>query len=156
MQTLNLSKKKLLFTVLPILLIGSTSMVFYFASLILGAYLGYLIGFVFYWFFWCLLIPRIIAKRKIREYFQDERKLFTLKNWWIILLFLSTLIAPVFMYFIPNLGTIDIIIILLGIPFAIVHAFFEELFWRGLYIKTFPSSVVWGIIVPTVFLHCGI
>ena len=145
------NNQKARFIVLPVLLIISTSTVFYFASSAFGRYSGYLIGFVFYWLFWCLFIPKIVAKRKIRDYFKNEHKLFVLKNWWIILLLLSTMIAPIFMYFIPNLRTTDIAIVLLGVPFAIIHAFFEELFWRGLYIKTFPNSVVWGIIVPTVF-----
>ncbi len=144
-------KRKVLFILLPILLILTTSAVFYSMSVIIGKYEGYLIGFLFYWIFWCLTIPLFITKKPISTFFKDENPLFIKKNWWIIILFLSTIIAPVFMYFLPNLFSKPVLLLLLSIPFAIIHGFSEELFWKGFYIKEFPDNVVWGIIIPTIF-----
>jgi uncharacterized protein len=144
--------RKLLFLILPILLIVSTSAVFYLSSIAFGKYPGYLIGFAFYWFFWCLCIPSIITKKSPFEFFKNGKPLFKKKNWWVIILFLITLIVPIFMYnFIPNLFTTSIIVIILAIPFSIIDGFFEELFWRGFYVKEFKNSVVWGIIIPSFF-----
>jgi len=49
---------------LPILLVLSTALVFVFASKWLGKEFGYLLGFVFYWLVWCLLVPLFILKRE--------------------------------------------------------------------------------------------
>jgi membrane protease YdiL (CAAX protease family) len=144
-------KRKVLFAIMPIFLIITTSFVFYFSSISIGKYQGYLIGFLFYWIFWCLFIPLLISKKKIFVFFKNEKPLFIKKNWWIIILFLSTIISPIFIYFLPEISKTPIILLLLSIPLATIHGFFEELFWRGFYIKEFPNNIIWGIVIPTIF-----
>ncbi|OHD57400.1 MAG: hypothetical protein A2Y33_07915 [Spirochaetes bacterium GWF1_51_8] len=136
--------------VYPFLLIASTAIVFYFGTRYLGQFAGYLIGFGFYWLFWCLLIPLLLLKKNFPTVFRNKKPLFTLKNWWILLLLASTIIAPVFMYFIPGLPVTPLFVVLAGIAFGFVHAFFEELFWRGVYISFFPDDWVMGVVFPTV------
>jgi uncharacterized protein len=145
-------KRKILFLILPVLLILSSSLVFFIITKIYGQYWGNLAGKSFYWIFWCLLVPRLITKKKIRHLFTDEKSLFRKDNWWVIILFISTIIIPIFMYnTIENLTIKPIIIIVSAIPFSIINGYCEEAFWRGFYIKEFPNSITWGIIIPSIF-----
>lgn len=145
------TKKKKSAVLLPIMLIVSTMGVFYLSTFLFDKYLGYLIGFLFYWLFWCLYIPKKITGLKIKEFFIDEVSIFKWKNLWILLLLLATIIAPIFMYTIPAFKSMPLIVLLLGIPLAIIHSFFEELFWRGFYAKQFKASILYGIVIPTIF-----
>ncbi len=149
---MNIAKKqKRNAILLPILMITTTIVVFYLSTLLLGKYMGYISGFLFYWFFWCLYIPKKITGLKITEFFVDEKPLFIRKNLLIILLLLATIITPIFMYTITGIKSTPLIVILLGIPLAIIHSFFEELFWRGFYVKQFKTSIIYSIIIPTIF-----
>ncbi len=141
--------KKFLFLLLPVLLILSTSGVFYFCTKLWNPYVGYLAGFLFYWLFWCLLIPLWVSGHGLRDFFRDTQPLLKRNNWWIIILLASTVIAPVFMYFIPAIKSTPLPVILLSIPLAVIHGFFEELFWRGIYIKEFPDNTWWNLIIPS-------
>ncbi len=143
--------KKGLFIILPILLILTTSFVFYVATKSLGKYWGYLLGFAFYYIIWCILIPLYTSKRSFFSFFRNERPLFRKKNWWILILFASTILVPIFMYFIPKLPSMIPAIIILAIPLSIIHGYCEELFWRGLYIKVFPKSILWSVFIPSIF-----
>jgi membrane protease YdiL (CAAX protease family) len=144
-------RRKFLFLILPVLLILSAAAVYYLSSKTFGKFPGYLTGFAFYWLFWCLIIPYIINRKSLILYFKSESALFEKKNWWVIILFFSTIIAPVFMYFIPGLSDKSILIIILAVPFAIIDGFCEELFWRGFYVNEFRDSILWGIFIPSVF-----
>ncbi|MBN1649145.1 MAG: CPBP family intramembrane metalloprotease [Spirochaetales bacterium] len=146
-----LTKKKILFLILPVVLILTTSVVFYTATALLGKNWGYLAGFFFYYLFWCILVPLLVTKRSFAGFFKSDFPLFRKKNWLIIMLFISTLIAPVLMFFIPKLPSIIPIIILFSVPLSVIHGHCEELFWRGMYIKEFPGSVLWSVIIPSVF-----
>ncbi|WP_169311808.1 CPBP family intramembrane glutamic endopeptidase [Spirochaeta thermophila] len=96
-------------------------------------------------------MPLLISKRPLRDFFMDEKRLWVKENWWVILLFAVTILSPFFMYFLPRFSSTPPLVLLLSVPLALVHAFFEELFWRGLYIKEFPDSVVWGVVIPSLF-----
>ena len=148
---MNDRKRKLLFIGLPVLLTASASCVFYFAARLWGRELGYLIGFLFYWLIWCLLVPLLLLGRRYFTMLRDKRSLFRRQNWWVILLLASTVIMPVFMYLIPRFSVTPLPVMLLGIPLALIHGFFEETFWRGLYVAFFPGDVVMGLIYPALF-----
>jgi len=55
------------------------------------------------------------------------------------------------MYTIPSIKSTPLPVILLGVPLAIIHSFFEELFWRGFYVKQFKTSILYAIVIPTIF-----
>ena len=143
--------KKTILLILPIILITSTAMVFHFATQFSSSELGYLIGFLFYWLFWCLLVPFLLERQNFKNLFKDKYVLFQKKNWWLILLLTSTIIAPIFMYFLPSLSSTPLPIIILAIPLALIHAFFEETFWRGLYTANFPNNFFFSVLFPTLF-----
>ncbi len=144
-------KQRHLMLVLPVLLIGTTSLVFYGAAEILNPPSGYLIGFLFYWTVWCIIIPSAVFKRSVVQYFKGTKNTLTLRNLpWMVLLSI-TIIVPFFTTFIKDLFAVPPVVFFLAIPLATVHGFCEELFWRGLYIKEFPHDPVWTIVIPTVF-----
>ena len=90
-------------------------------------------------------------KRSFLSFFRNKIPLFRKKNWWILILFASTVLAPIFMYFIPKLPSMIPAIIILAIPISIIHGHCEELFWRGFYTKNFPKSILWSVFIPSVF-----
>jgi len=45
----------------------------------------------------------------------------------------------------------SLFLIIINIPLAFINGFGEEIFWRGFYIKEFPNSIIWGIIIPSIF-----
>lgn len=141
-------KRKLLLILLPVLLTASASCVFYCAARLWGRDIGYLTGFLFYWLVWCLLVPLLLLGRDYFTMLRDKKPLFRKQNWWVILLLASTVTAPVFLYLIPGLSVTPLPVMLLGIPFALIHGFFEETFWRGLYISFFPDDPVMGLVYP--------
>ncbi len=148
---MNDSKKKKIVILMPVVLIISASFVFYLSSRSFGKEIGYLTGFLFYWLVWCLLIPLMLLGKNILFLFKDKKPLLIKKNWWIIILLLSTIISPMFMYFIPEVSNKPMVVILLSIPLALMNGFFEELFWRGLYVSFFPQNFLMGVIYPSLF-----
>src|SRR5215212_3497628 len=67
--------KKIFLFVLPAILLVSCIAVFKVASSLWGLKAGYFIGFLFYWLFWCLLIPlQIIGFDGIVRTFQPGKK----------------------------------------------------------------------------------
>lgn len=42
-----------------------------------------------------------------------------------------------------------ILLIIVAVPAAIINGIFEEILWRGLYIKTFPKKLFSGFIYPS-------
>lgn len=136
---------------LPLILLLSTALVFISLSQWLGKELGYVLGFTFYWVMWCLIVPLILlGKDGFFSLFRKENPLFRKENWLPISLLIATTIGAFFMFFIPNVAITPIPIIIIGIPVAIINGTFEEILWRGLYVKTFPNKVILGLIYPSI------
>jgi hypothetical protein len=144
-------KKKYLMLILPVLLIATTSVVFYGAAKAINPPAGYLIGFLFYWTVWCLLIPAAVFKKSILYFFRGTKKFLTLRNLMWVILFGLTIVVPFFTTFIKDLSVTPRGVILLAVPLAAIHGFCEELFWRGLYVKEFPTEPIWAVVIPSVF-----
>lgn len=147
----NLTSKKGFLLLLPVLLLLSTALIFFLFSQWLGKDLGYIFGFIFYWVVWCIMTPvLILGKNTFFSLFRGEGLLFQKKNWLPITLLLATTVGALLMYFIPNIATTPLEIIMIGIPVAIINGTCEEIFWRGLYVKKFPDKPLLGMIYPTI------
>lgn len=147
--------------------------VFALSTRLLGAEAGYLVGFGFYWLFWCLLVPRWLSgKEEFAAILRDRTPLFPpissphfrfstsalFKNTRsenggteggaAVLWLLVTLVA-VLMYAGDFLRA-PLTLILLAIPLATINGFCEEILWRGLYVRLFPRNPWLAILYPSV------
>jgi len=122
--------------------------IFALASRWLGADAGYLLGFVFYWLFWCLLIPRVLlGKAEFAAILRDHAPLLSRGISLAALLWLVVMLSAIFMYA-GEFIRAPLVLILLAIPLATVNGFCEEILWRGLYARLFPSKPWLSILYP--------
>jgi membrane protease YdiL (CAAX protease family) len=137
--------------VLPIVLLASTALVFLLMSQWLGKEPGYLLGFLFYWLFWCLFVPWVyLGTVGLSSLFKERRPLFKKENWLLVVLLLLTTVGALVMYFIPNVAHTPLVLTLIAIPVATINGICEELLWRGFYVRVFPKQVWLGLIYPSI------
>jgi deazaflavin-dependent oxidoreductase (nitroreductase family) len=133
---------------LPLALIATTGLVFRVASQWLEKDTAYLLGFAFYWLFWCLLVPEFVFKKLgLGSLLKDQKPLFTRGNWLAGLLLLIVTATALAMYG-RDFIRAPLLMIALAIPLATINGVCEELLWRGLYVRAFPGNPWFGVIVP--------
>ena len=135
---------------IPFVLIPSTAVLFLSLEKWLGKEKGYLLGFLFYWTVWCLIIPLILLGASgFLSIFVDQHPLFSQANWPSAVLFIVITLVTLFMY---GKGFIKapLNLILIAIPAAAINGICEETLWRGLYVKTFPENIWLAILFPAI------
>jgi membrane protease YdiL (CAAX protease family) len=139
--------------VLPLLLISTTGSIFYYSASSLGVDWSYLIGFLFYWIVWCYVIPLILLKpHGFYELFKKGAvSIFGKHNWYLSVLLFATVIGALIIYFIPNVITAPLPVIILAIPLSIIAGTGEEILWRGLYIRSFPGNLLLSYLFPSIW-----
>jgi membrane protease YdiL (CAAX protease family) len=143
--------QKTFLTTLPILLLASTALVFLSGAHWLGKAWGYVMGFLFYNGFWCILVPLLIlGKSRFLSLFQETSPLFQKNHWWLIALLIFTTAGALGMLSAHDLANTPLALVLIAIPAAIVTGTCEEILWRGLYVKMFPNNYFWGLIFPSI------
>jgi membrane protease YdiL (CAAX protease family) len=135
--------------VTPLLLILTTNLVFRHASKTFGKEKGYLIGFGFYWLFWCLAIPWLLTGKDFPSLLTDRLPLFSHQNWPAALLWVIVTIVTLVMYG-KSFVKAPLTLILLAIPLATLNGFCEEILWRGLFVQAFPGNPWLGMLYPAV------
>lgn len=141
-------RQEALLLALPLVLFLTTATVFLSLASWLGKETGYLLGFLFYWAFWCLFIPRLIlGKTGSRSLVIDRMPLFARSNWLAALLFLVVTGVTLIMYLSGFLRA-SRTLILLAIPCATVNGLCEEMLWRGVYVRSFPGNPWLAIFYP--------
>jgi membrane protease YdiL (CAAX protease family) len=149
MNTLE-SKSYILLLALPFVLMPSATFVFQAFSNWLGNEQGYLLGFLFYWTIWCLLIPfAFLGKDGFLSLFVDRTPLLSGTNWLAAVTFIFISLVALAMYG-RNFVHAPWILILVAIPAATVNGICEELLWRGLYVRAFPSNFWLAILFPAI------
>lgn len=136
---------------LPVALLMTTGIAFYFFGKYYGAKKGYFLGFLFYWLVWCLFVPLLLmTTQEMRSLFELNGSLFNESK----ILNTACLILPlVFAYayaFPKALKTATPKIIIVSLALAMVNATLEELLWRGLYLKLFSSEAWLYVIVSSI------
>lgn len=135
---------------LPLLLLPTIARVFVLCGRWLGTEAGYLVGFGFYWLFWCLFVPRtLLGKKEFAAILRDRAPLFSRVNWLAALLWLVVTVTAVFMYAGDFLSA-PLTLILLAIPLATVNGLCEEILWCGLHVRCFPHNPWLAILYPAV------
>jgi membrane protease YdiL (CAAX protease family) len=146
----SLELKHFVLLTIPFALIPSTTLVFISLARWLGKEKGYLLGFLFYWIIWCVIVPLLLLGTKdFPSLFMDKTPLFSGPNWLAAVLLAVVTLVTLFMY---GKGFIQspLNLILIAIPVAIINGICEELLWRGLYIKIFPNNLWLAVLFPAI------
>jgi membrane protease YdiL (CAAX protease family) len=134
---------------LPLLLLPVMAGIFALSARWLGAEAGYLLGFGFYWLFWCLLAPRwLLGKDEFAAILRDRTPLFGRANWPAALLWLVVTLVSVLMYA-GEFVRAPLTLLLFAAPLATLNGFCEEILWRGLYVRRFPRNPWLAILYPS-------
>jgi membrane protease YdiL (CAAX protease family) len=147
------SKKagKLLIAAAPLVPV-TTIPLFYLLVARWGPARGLLAGFGLYWLLWCLVLPALLlpagSLRALLRPPRDAGAGITRLSWSIVWL--------------PALGTLGAVfwkyaalaspgLLLLALLLAVINAPLEEMLWRGLYALSFPRSLAFGVLYPSLF-----
>ena len=126
-----------------------TLVVFRMATTILGPKWGYLFGFGVYWAY-ALSITWILTTKEKRYLSSILRTNSKIKY---RLLFNAAALLPVpgvfFISFLPNASHLSLQTGILVLVVAILNGLIEEIYWRGLYLKEYGSSLLIGFILST-------
>jgi uncharacterized protein len=148
---MNMAETNLILTIaIPFLLLPSTALVFSIAAKGLGKEKGYLIGFLFYWAVWCILLPLFIVGWDCYfSLFVDKTPLLARPNWLAAALWAFITLVSILMYgrdFLHASPTL----ILIAIPAATINGICEEILWRGLYVRMFPDNFWLAVFFPSI------
>jgi len=136
--------------VLPFILISTVSLVFKRFSKKMGQEAGYLLGFLYYWTVWCVVIPMIyLGRHGFTSLFVDETSLLSRPNWLVAVLWIFISLVSLIMYG-KRLIRAPLTLILVAIPAATLNGVCEELLWRGLYVRAFPDNFWLAVLFPAV------
>jgi membrane protease YdiL (CAAX protease family) len=151
------AEKEKLLVLAPILLLLTTYLVFSCAVTLVGFKPGYLIGFLFYWIFWCLAFPIwLLGREAVISMFRKVTEPLGRPK-WLGLLLLFTLPLFTLAYAFPmQLPKATVMIVVLSAAIALFNATCEEILWRGVYFKIFPGSTWWAIFTRRSGLASGI
>jgi membrane protease YdiL (CAAX protease family) len=139
-------KQQISIAALPILVLMMIG-VYRGAAHLFGSSLGWYVGFMIYWPLWCVLYPLwMLGWDEVKKLF-CSRKLVT-TDWML-------------MFFYPIMSLIGVFLfdkqeqesgqVLLYILMCFGNGFFEEILWRGVYIRLFAGDIMWSFIWPTLW-----
>lgn len=135
--------------VAPLVLVASTYIVFQAALHYFGQVDGYMIGFAFYWVVWGIAVPLFTVGRDgIAAMFRPGRSHFGMPA----AIAVPLLAAPAgygFLFVFPGLfpSATDRLLLAAAV-YAIMNGVLEEVFWRGLFARTFANDAVRGVVYP--------
>jgi membrane protease YdiL (CAAX protease family) len=124
--------------IIPLLLTLSCGFVFWLCSLYFSKPAAHIMGFLFYWMFWCVLVPlQTVGWEGIKGMFS------ACKPHWNVAVILCLVLPLVLAYsyaFPRALSNASPVIVVVSLIMAIVNATLEEVLWRGVYIKCFNDN----------------
>ena len=136
----------------PPLLLISTFFLFRFLSSNFGRQKAYLYGFLFYWLFWCLILPLItVGFKGLLEMFGEPNPRFGKPGWLGFILLLGPPLVVFLTQFSSGIKGASIVFVLLSLFYAIFNGTFEEIFWRGSFVIAFNGHFLWGYLYPAIW-----
>jgi uncharacterized protein len=149
--TVALRRRRRAALVAPVALTASTFLVFNGAVVAFGLRWGYLTGFVFFWLVWCLGFSWwALGTRGVIDVFRDARPRLPSPT----VLWVALLVVPVAGGFaavwLPSAASATLTVVATATVIAVVNATMEELLWRGVYVRLFAGSLLWGWLYPAV------
>ncbi len=141
-------RKEFLIFLYPPLLIVAAYYAFDFLAGLFGNMQGLILGLVAYWLAGCLLPATGWISRRNRKILLRFKKL---TAWQWMLLLLPVALVLIFIPFTSGPGNVKAAILLLIFALSLLHAFSEELFWRGLYYDHHQGNFFYACIVPSIW-----
>jgi membrane protease YdiL (CAAX protease family) len=112
-----------------------------------GSNLGWYVGFLVYWPVWCVLYPLwMLGWDGFRGLFRSRR--LRLSEWGLMFFYPAMAFIGTFLF---QQRPREMSEMILYIFMSFGNGFFEEILWRGVYIKLFPEDKVWGFVWPTLW-----
>jgi len=147
--------KRLALLVLPVVLLATTYAVYNQAAEAFGLKLGYFLGFLFYWVFWCLVVPLyMVGWPGLRSMFAQRHPALGRPAWFgAVMLFLP--LAFGYAYAFPlAVREATFAVVVSSVLIAVINGTAEEVLWRGVYTLAFPerstSGWLYGYLLPSV------
>lgn len=146
---MNMNTKQKIAIIAPLALIGFMYPVFRLLMAVFDETIAWYLGLITYWLIWGAIFPLlIIGWESIKTMIFPKRI-----NAKIILLVMFPVAMASLYRIIPGMGYTkpSIWILLLYLSTTLGNGIFEEIMWRGVYLKLFPENVMFRVIWPTFF-----
>jgi membrane protease YdiL (CAAX protease family) len=142
-------RKQVIAVVIPPILVATMYPIFHSLAGVLNDRIAWYLGLSIYWLIWGAAFPLlIIGRENIRALIRPQKP-----NKKALLLVAIPLVGAAIVSLIPGMGyekeSVWIFLLLLATPFW--NGFFEEVLWRGVYVKLFPKSIFYGVLWPNVW-----
>jgi membrane protease YdiL (CAAX protease family) len=144
-------RKQIIAIIAPPILIAFMYPIFHLlAGALVVDRVAWYLGLVIYWLIWGAVFPLIIiGKANIKTLIRPQkptRKVF-------LLISIPLLGALATRLFVPGMGyekeSVWILLLLLSTTFG--NGFFEEVLWRGVYVKLFPNNIFYRMLWPGIW-----
>ena len=143
-----MNNKQKLAIVAPLVLIGVMYPIFRWTPVVFGETVGWYLGLVIYWILWGAIFPVVmLGKGNIKTIISPQKL-----NFRVFLFVLFPILMASLYQLVPGMGyeKSNFWIFMLFLSTAFGNGFFEEVFWRGIYMKLFPNNILFRIIWPSI------
>jgi membrane protease YdiL (CAAX protease family) len=139
-------KQQIAIAALPMLVLMMLA-IYQVAARLFGSSLGWYVGFLVYWPVWCVLYPLwMLGRDGFRDLFRSRR--LRVSEWGLMFFYPAMAFIGTFLF---EQRQREISEMILYIIMSFGNGFFEEILWRGVYIKLFPEDKLWGFAWPTLW-----
>jgi len=142
-------KRQIIAIIVPPVLIAVMYPIFHSLASVMNGTVAWYLGLAIYWLIWGAAFPLlIIGWENIKTLVRPQRP--TKK---VLLLVAIPLLGALIVQFMPGMGyeKSSVWILLLLLSSTIGNGFFEELLWRGVYVRLFPDSIFYRMIWPGIW-----
>lgn len=144
-------KKRIIAIIAPPILLACMYPIFQFlAGALANDRIAWYLGLAIYWLIWGALFPLLmIGFQNIKELIRPQKI-----SGKVLLLLAVPLIGAIGAKLVPGMGSYEkesILLAILVVSTAFGNGFFEELLWRGVYTKLFPTNLFFRMIWPGVW-----
>jgi len=145
-----MSRRQWIAIVVPPVLVGVMYPIFHALAGVFSDRIAWYLGLATYWVLWGAVFPLlIIGRHSIWEMVRPQRL-----SRRILLLVAIPIFGAAVATLVPGMTSYErdnvwILVLLLSTPFG--NGLFEEVLWRGMYTKLFPTGIFWGVLWPSIW-----
>ena len=144
-------KKRIIAIIAPPILMAFMYPIFQFlAGALENDRIAWYLGLATYWLVWGALFPLLmIGLQKVNELIRPQKI-----SGKVLLLLAVPLVGAIGAKLVPGMGSYEkgsMLIAILLVSSAFGNGFFEELLWRGVYTKLFPTNLFFRMIWPGIW-----